>query len=253
MKKEVLKEIRKNLVVGNEKMTDMDCLRENLRRYIDHKDITFIKLADETGISIETLKTLIYGKAEFCSSKTLCALSRALHVTINELFGMMPKKTAIDLATYEDDLPNRSKQEIDWHIQDQKHKLLMYPNEKRIPVMTPEIDSFGNLHYDNIYEYINIDHLDNSILSKVYFGLRIPYNAYEPIFFEGDILLLANDRKATATEKAVIKVRDNIFIVKRKIEDDIVKFYGIRDDVFRSPDTPTIQTMGYIVSVLEGE
>ena len=253
MKRELLKNVRKNLVVQNENLSEMDCLRENLRMYIDNRAITLIKLSEDAGISMETLKTLIYGHSKDCMLSTVSSLAKALHVTKDELVGSLDKRTALSLASYQDDLPLRSKRIIDWNIKHETHELAKYPDQKVIRVMTPEINEYGNLKRTLNNEYMDISKLGEELIAKAYFAIKLPCDFYEPIFFENDVLVLANDRKAMPYEKVVILENNNIFIVKRKVENGIINFYSILDGSLHSTDKPTIETYGYVIKHIEGE
>ena len=253
MKRELLKNVRKNLVVQNENLSEMDCLRENLRMYIDNRAITLVKLSEDAGISMETLKTLIYGHSKDCMLSTVSALAKALHVTKDELTGSLDKRTALSLASYQDDLPLRSKRIIDWNIKHEIHELAKHPGQKVIRVMTPELNEFNNLKRTLNNEYMDISNLGEELISKAYFAIKIPCDFYEPLFFEGDVLILANDRKATPFEKVVILENGNISIVKRKVENGIINFYSIIDGSLYSTDKPSIETYGYVIKHIEGE
>lgn len=253
MKKELFKVIRKNLVVQNEKLSGMDCLRENLRMYIDNRAITLIKLSEEANISMETLKTLIYSHSKDCRLSTISALAKALQVTTDELTGSMDKRTALSLASYQDDLPLRSKRIIDWNIKHEIHELAKYPGQKVIRLMTPEINEFNNLKRTLYSEYMDISNLGEELVTKAYFAIKLPCDFYEPIYFENDILILANDRKATPNEKVVILENGNIAIVKRKVENGVINFYSIIDGSLYSTDKPSIETYGYVIKHIEGE
>ena len=253
MKRELLKNVRKNLVVQNENLSEMDCLRENLRMYIDNRAITLIKLSEDAGISMETLKTLIYGHSKDCMLSTVSSLAKALHVTKDELTGSLDKRTALSLASYQDDLPLRSKRIIDWNIKHEIHELAKHPGQKVIRVMTPELNEFNNLKRTLNNEYMDISNLGEELISKAYFAIKIPCDFYEPLFFEGDVLILANDRKATPFEKVVILENGNISIVKRKVENGIINFYSIIDGSLYSTDKPSIETYGYVIKHIEGE
>lgn len=253
MKKEILREIRKNLVVQNEKMNGMACLRENLRLYIAHKDITLVKLSETAEISMETLKTIIYGKYKTCDIETVAKLAKTLCVTMDELYGFMDKRAANSLSSYQDFLPSRSKQLIDWHISHQIYIHEQHPDQKIISVMTPICNSNGNLKLTNNYSHIDISQLGDDFLPKIFFGITIPCEHYLPTYCAGDTLLIANDRNPLPGEHSIIIVKGNISIVDRRIEDGEVKYYSIRDGRLRSKETPRIEYLGYIATVLEGE
>ncbi len=45
-------------------------------------------------------------------------------------------------------------------------------------------------------------------------------------------------------------IKDNIFLAKRRCENGIVKYYGVRDDRFRSTEDEIDEIIGYVTYVI---
>lgn len=248
-KKEVLKNIALNLVLKKENQTYSDCLRENLDLFLEHKDITIAKLSEAADISMDTLKTILYGKGKTCTVSTAAALANVLGVTVDELIGNMNKGTSKSLRTYES-LPDRSRMLVDWFIKYQKFIQTEHPDKKMITIINPECSDNGNLKLTHEYEPYDISNIGAEYEYKVFCGIKIPCNHYVPYYMKGDILLVANDRDAKPNEKSVVIVDGNILIISRKIENGEVKYYGARDGFLRPIESSKVQVLGYVVKVV---
>lgn len=117
--------------------------------------------------------------------------------------------------------------------------------------MTPFCNGHGNLKKTEEYERIDISNVGEEVMHKVYFGIKLPCDHYLPHYKENDILLIANDRDAIGKEKTVIMVDDNLIITNRVVEKGVVKYYGLRDNVFRTEQKDFIRVIGYIAKVIE--
>lgn len=252
LKKELLRNLSLNLVKKQPNETYVDCIRKNLDIYIQQRGVTISKLAEEADISMETLKTILYGKAKSCNVSTAAALANALGITIDELVGNMEKQTSLSLRTYQL-LPDSSKKLIDWYIYHQHFIQTEHPAKRSVSIMLPLCSHTGNLKMTNEYETYDISHLDEEYYYRVFCGVKIPCHHYIPHFLKGDILLIANDRMAKNNEYTVIIVDGNVAVTYRKIEKGNVAYYGIRDNQFRSHDNPKIEILGYVAKVIKSK
>lgn len=85
-------------------------------------------------------------------------------------------------------------------------------------------------------------------------GIRIPTNRFAPKYFEGEIILLANDRDARPSEPVVVSTDDNLWIFNRKEEiidgKKKVNYYSIRDGKIRATDEQIAVIIGYVAKVV---
>lgn len=251
-KNEILKTLALNLVSKKENETHFDCLRKNIFMYLDHKDITIYKLAEAANISVDTLKTLLYGSVKDCKLSTVIGLAKALNITVDELVGNMEKKTSESLRTYSN-LPHRSQKLIQWFIEHEKFIHNEHPEKKIISVIHPTCSNNGNLKLNHDYEMYDISDIGSEYHYKIYVGVVIPCHHYMPHFLKGDLLLIANDREAKSNEQTVVIADGNVYITKRVIEDGQVKYYGTRDGYFRHLESQKIQVLGYVAKIIEAK
>ena len=215
MKNEQLKKLSKKMVAEPENF--MHSFRKNLQVYIDEKDISLADIASEADISVETLKTLIYGKGEDCKLSTAVALAKALHLSVDELVGSgtlsAPMRESIAITR---NLPDNFVSFLRWAIRYQERALSENKiSKKAVNVMYAECCEDGNLKMTNNYNLVDISDFPDDKRYKIYMGIKIPCEHYMPVFSEGDVLLLANDRKPMQNERVVVVNNGFLRVVRR--------------------------------------
>lgn len=252
-----LRKLSKNLIVDKDDY--MHSFRENIRMYIDQKEITLAEVAELADMPESTLKTFIYNGGKDCKLSTAIKLAKVFKVSIDELVGAetMSKQICETLQIIRQ-LPVSFTHFVRYATFLHYKKLTEGEiTEKAIEIMTPEIDASGSMVMTNAFDILDISHLADEVRHKTFMGVRIPGDLYAPTFFEGDTLLMANDRNPRDGEKVLINVGENIFIVKvryQKINGEMKKtYYSIRDDKMRSTEDRVKMELGYIVKVIHGE
>ena len=230
--------------------------RKNLFMYIERKDITLAELAEMADISTNTLRSFLYGDATDCYVSNVVKLAKALHVSCDELLGSgtISPQTCESLQLTRM-LPESFTHFVRWAIH--YHYNLQYTQvvtDKAIEIMSPECKDNGNLRMNNNFDVMDISDLDDEIRPKIFMGIRIPCNHYMPLYAEGDILLIANDRNARTGELVVIGVGENMWILKRKDEvengEKVVNYYSPRDGRKRVSGHEVSFILGYVVKVV---
>lgn len=246
--------------LSNKLVSDPDdyirSFRKNLFMYIDRKDLTLAELAEEADMSVSTLRSFLYGDSSDCYVSTVVKLAKALDVSCDELLGCATisdeTRESIQLLRQ---LPQRFTQFLRWEI---RFLFNMIKSEKIsghvIEVLETECKDNGNMAMSNSMELLDISDLDDSLRPKIFFGIKICSNNYEPAYYEGDILLLANDRPPRNKENVVVNVSDNIWILKSKEEiengDRVTHYYSIRDGRRRPVDDEDGFIVGYVAKVV---
>ena len=253
---ETLRKMSSKLVA--EPTNYIDSFRKNLFMYIDRKEITLSEVAELADIPTGTLKTFLYGDAKDCHLSTAVKLARVFHVSIDELVGSgtISPQTCQSLQLIRQ-LPESYTHFVRWITR--YHYDMLTNNQvstHSIEVMNAESSELGNLKMSNDFSIMDISNVDKEIRPKIFMGIRIPNDMYAPIFYEGDILLIANDRNPRPTEKTLTLVEDSIFFVNRREEIEngvkVVNYYSIRDGRKRSQGSPVKLEFGYVVKVLPG-
>lgn len=236
----------------------MHSLRTNLYMYIGEKDITLQQISDEADIPISTLKTLCYGDAKDCHISTVIKLARVFHVSVDELIGSgtIPKETCESLALMRT-LPESFRYFVRWIIRFYKDMLAANPvMEKAVEVINARCDGEGNLMVTSDMEVSDISDYPLDIRTKIFMGISIPCNNYEPYYFKGDILYIAHDRRPREHEHVIVCIAENIWILRARRElvssEDptvITRYYTIKDDRLFATDKDVQSIMGYVVKV----
>lgn len=230
--------------------------RQNLFMYIEHKHITLNEVAELADIPVSSLKTFMYGDSKDCHLSNAVKLAKVFHVSVDELVGCgtISPQTCNTLQTIRQ-LPASFTHFIRWATHYHYEMLKSEKVSKRaIEVMLAECGDNGNLQMTTNYDIMDISDLNDDIRPKIFMGIRIPCEHYEPHYYQDSILLLANDRNARQTENVVVSTGDCMWILKRReeIEDGkkVVNYYSIRDGRKRATENEIKLVMGYVVKVV---
>lgn len=230
----------------------IDTFRKNIDMLMAEHDYTIKETAEIADISYDTFKTFLYDKdAKDCRLSTAVKLAKAFNISIDELVGAgtIEPKGLESMKTYRT-LPHGARRFIDWHIRNQKFVHEKHNKKKMVNIMQPLCASNGNMKITNDYEIMDISHLGDDLVYKIFLGIQIPCLHYLPHYTEGDVLLIANDRDAMKGENTVIMFNDNVVITNRVVENGVEKYYGLRDGKFRPTDPDHIQILGYVAKII---
>lgn len=234
----------------------MSSFRKNLFMYIDRKDITLSELSEMADISPNTLRSFLYGDATDCHVSTVVKLAKALNVSCDELLGSgtISPQTCESLQLMRQ-LPESFTHFVRWAIH--YHHSQLYSEkvtEHAIEIMDAECLDNGNLQMTNNFDVMDISDMNDDIRPKIFMGIRIPCNHYVPMFYKGDILLIANDRNPRTGELVAVGVGENMWILKVKEEREngerVVNYYSPRDGKKRASDKQISYIVGYVVKVV---
>lgn len=229
----------------------MSAFRSNVLLYISENNLTLKELAEWSDLSVDTLKSFLYKNPKDCKLSTAVSLAKAMGVSIDELVGA----DTINPITRENiaicrNLPDNALYMVRWYI---RHQYYLYnqktKGEKIVSVMQAQCALNGNLKWTNNYTQLDITDLDKEVVSKILFGIKLSCEHYMPHYSPYDILLIANDRQPIFNEDSAIMVDDNLFIVRRKIENGVAKYYSIRDGRHLIDEKDVDEIIGYICYV----
>lgn len=237
----------------------MTAFRRNVSLYIDQKEITLQEVAELADISLSTLKSFLYGDSKDCSLSLAVKLSRVFEVTVDELIGAgtMEQQTCNSLQTLRK-MPESFTHFLRWEIHFHHNMMVTKKVEnKLIDVMQAKVGEQGNMVINNNMDVLDVSHLSDNVKAKVFMGIKIPDNMYNPEYFKGDILLLANDRTPLNGDRVVICYADNMWILECRYETDSkgkkeLNYYSVRDGGKRATEDQVQFIMGYIAKVERG-
>lgn len=253
VKKSELRAMSKNLIAEPDNY--IHSFRKNLDMYIERKEITLAEVAEEADIPLATLKSFLYGNSKDCHLSTAVKLARVFSVSVDELVGCgtISPQTCESLQIVRT-LPESFTHFVRWAIHYHYDMIHSYKVPmKSVEIMQAEVNEHGNMIMTNNMEIMDISFVDSELLPKIFIGIRIPSDLFEPLYFEGDILLIANDRNPRMSEHCIVGTPNAMWIVKRKEEmidgKKCVNYYSIRDGKIRAPEIDARYVLGYVTYV----
>ena len=225
-------------------------IRNNVRKYMDEHDLSANDFAKKSGVSPNTIHSILYKDIDDCRLSTAIAIAATIGIGVDELAntGAMPEMLleSIKIAR---SLPAQTVQLIRRYIRWQKQ---MYDAHKNSPAKLIDV---MNLDYTNNHlrttgdiQKVDISDVSDDIKSRVFRGVRIPCDDYLEFYNENDILLLADDREPRNRERAVISYYGRVFIVQREIRNGVMGYRGLRNSMFVTKDEVEYY-FGYVVDV----
>lgn len=174
-------------------------LSERLRGLLGDMDMTFPQLSEKADIPLETVRNLYYGRVKDPKVSTILAISKALDVSVNYLFGGSTedeielvanfrkcgnhgKSVLMLLARYEADLAQHEKKDA---------------NKHRIPCIVPIGAVYDGLPF-NSSETIDLQVSD----PKAFLAFELNTNNFAPVYCKGDKVLL-EDRFPQSGERGL--------------------------------------------------
>ena len=238
------------LILSEKQENSIQCFRDNIERCMDYYDMTIKEVADKAELPYGTLNTFLYDKTQKnCNLMTAIKLAKAFNVSIDDLVGCGTRnpleKESLSLY-YE--LPKSERDVVRWLIQNihDNYKELP-PGTKAVRIMTPKCVN-GSLETTKEWDYLTTNHLPSDVLPKVFIGFRIPCVHYMPVYNNGDILLVANDRAPISGEHCVVKANKSLYIVRCKRVGGKVEYYSILKNVVKAVDS-NAEVIGYVAHV----
>lgn len=234
-------------------------LRQNVDILMDIYGYTISETAEKANLSLENFKAFFYGRSEEVRLSTAVKLARLFGLSVDELCGAETVSNEMEeyINMYKE-LPEHSKYLVKYFLKHQNgiYKRREISGKKVISVLKPQcIDSY--LQTTNVTEELCIEHLNENIKSKVLLGLKIPCEHYMPIYSPYDTLLLASDREAHHGERCVIEIKNNLFIVEKRIyiKDGakISEYVSLMNSRFTVPVTEIDYKLGYVVGFLNSD
>ena len=237
-----------NCMAENTNFNYMVKFKENVKKLMDEFEVSLMDLAMAADIPYATLKTFIYNKdATDCKGTTIIKLAKAFGVSIDELVGAdtITKETADSLKLCRE-LSESSLYIVRWVIRHEAEMRKQLGGKETISIMRTYCQ-VGSLKPTEDFYLIALDSLKSEdIKAKIHVGIEIPCEHYMPHFAPSDVLLLAADRNPIS-EPCVVMKREQIFIVKMRIENGKPRYYSI---INGSPLDGVDEMMGYVAHVI---
>lgn len=226
-------------------------LLQNLNWYLDTKDMSLREFSERTGITFETVRSIVYHKTNTCRLETAVAIAKELGMTVDKLIdsGLVNPITQESLELTKD-FTTTELELVRWYIRKTARRHQKYPGKKMVTIMSP-ICYDGALKATNDYSAINVSKFPPAVSQTAFFGLIIPCEHYMPHYVQGQTILLSSDRKPRINEHCVINVDNNVYIASYYEENGKPKFKSIINKRPLSVDITLDDVVGYISHIVE--
>lgn len=247
---------QKFLVRNPTNVSDSFC--QNVYNIKAKTGLTWQKIADGSGVSTETLKSIVTGENKDYKISTATKLANYFNITVDEMIGA----STLDERTLEAmqmlrGVPQAYKEFLFWSIS-YGHNLYNKNEMTRavVPFFKPECDDKGNVkfllrHMTGTYDISNVP---PDKATKVICAIQICCNEYAPKFFKGNVILIANDRHARPNEICVVEWGGYLYFGHRKEETEngqkVIKLYSLKDNTFRAYEEQVNQIIGYVADIM---
>lgn len=228
-----------------------DTFRNNIWRYAEDKGMTIVDVANKSQVPPNTINSFLHRYSNDMKVSNVAKIAKTLNISIDELVGAdtMHDLTKESLAVCRT-LPENDLYLVRWFIRylDTLNKQAE-PNKRYISAMIPTLTNDGDFKISSEYEKIEITDLKEPLRSKIFVGCRIASDYYMPHYIPGNVILIANDRPPKPNENVIVRTGKYLFIVKRKFENGVAKYYSIRDGKYRIDESEVDELIGYIAFV----
>ena len=164
-------------------------LSKRMKEILNDKKITLEFFSQMSGVPMETLRNIYYGRTSNPNIKTIMAIAEALDMTINDFLGVesSTNKDEKILLNYfrrcgrhgKSIILNMAKIEADSY----KEKISHY----KIPC----ISAVDNVFHNHLYDINNVLRIETDN-KEAYLAFKTNVNDAAPTYCKGDIILLAN-------------------------------------------------------------
>lgn len=225
-------------------------IQKELVYLLDKYGMSKEELAERSGVPLETVRNLYYGRVENPKASTLLAISRVLKVSVNRLAGerlynkeeetlimnyrrcsQHGKNMLEFVARFEADLTKHEREEV---------------NKFNIPCIIPIGAVEDGMRYGSgLIKYVD------TVEPDAYLAVECNTNRMSPAFCKGDQLLLEN-RYPNSGETGIF-FNNNIMYLRQYIEHD--KGYTLKSHCMQLKDLEfkrmdSIKCMGTVIGVI---
>lgn len=230
----------------------MKNFKKSICMHITQADMTIKDLAEISDIPFSTLNSILYKDIKNCMISTAVSLSKALHVSIDELINCETiSEEERHILSSVRLLPKHAKQLILWII---KQQVQIYRNNdpqknKVISVMRPVHKDFGGILPSNDFFPLDISSRSDDVKSKVFLGVELSSENYMPYYSPYDVLLVANDRTASLREHCIVIYYGKLYITRKIHVDCDYLYIPLCDDRLYMREKELDDMVGYVADV----
>lgn len=180
-------------------MKDIKLYKDAIKRKLKSSELSLRTLAVSSGLSEDTLKSVIYGETRDIKLSTLISIADTFNCTIDELIGRNVYNNEImNIANDIRLLPDTSLNSIKAVIK--LEKTIIYNNSIRgkymIPLYIPVNNMHDGMYYDGVYkEIFDISNFSHELREDVNYAVKIINDDFASAYYTNDVLLFTSKRK----------------------------------------------------------
>lgn len=225
-------------------------IRNELIRLLEENKMSYPELAELSGVPLETVRNLYYGRVNDPKTSTMMAISRVLRVSVNRLMGeRLYNKEEESLITNYRRCNQHGKNMIEFvagfEANLTKHERET-ENKYKIPCIIPIAAVADGMRYDTCkYEYVD------TVDPKAYLAIECNTNRLSPTYCKGDKILLEN-RYPNSGESGMFFDHDIIYF-RQYIEHDkgyTLKSHHIQQSDLNFTRMDNIKCMGTCIGII---
>lgn len=185
-------------------------IKERLVLLLENKRMTLVELAQKANLSLDTVKSIYYGRNDNPKLETLIAIADALDVSIDYLIGRKEyAKDELNLLRNYRLSSNHGKQ----FVQEMAKYEAFYTDfensqthERSIVCVEPT----GYFQNGILWDSCKVSRV-TTYLPQIYFAFRIPTHAFLPTYAQGEVLLVEH-RLPKEGENAIFYKDNKVYV-----------------------------------------
>ena len=230
--------------------TVRNMIQKELVYLLDKYGMTKEELAEQSGVPLETVRNLYYGRVENPKASTLLAISRVFRVSVNRLAGerlytkeeetlIMNHRRSSQHGKYMIEFVARFEADLTKHERETENKY-------KIPCIIPIGAVEDGMKYDSgLIKYVD------TVEPKAYLAIECNTNRMSPTYCRGDKILLEN-RYPNSGESAMFYDHEIIYF-RQYVEHD--KGYTLKSHCVQLKDLEfkrmdNIKCMGTVIGII---
>ena len=226
---------------------------QQIRKIAARRNLSIQQLSEMSGIPLETMRNLYYGRVEDPKVSTMLRLSKALDLSVNYLMGDIifsdDERKLVHLYRKCGNHGKSVMQLIGRYESQATKKEREAFGKRRINCLVPVGHIYDGARYStcDIYEV----YTDNK---NAYMAVQLVNNCFAPVYCYGDKVLLEN-RYPRSGERAIF-VQDDVVYLRQYIENDgkyILRCLNGHGDDFVFKRMDTMQCLGTCIGVVRAD
>lgn len=189
-------------------------IKEQLFKILKNKHLTIAELAEKSGLPLDTVKSIYYGRTNNPKLETLIAIADALEISIDFLIGRKyQSEEKLKLLYNYDACPPSDKILVQEFAQRGKNHAL-FANEQKHQYIVSCIIPTGYFSRNGMLWDSAVIEDEQTFYDNVDFAVKLPTNSYVPVYDNNETLYIEH-RMPVNEDEAVILYKNDKFFIRR--------------------------------------